>query len=110
MISQDKPNTHHLDNTVMRRSPNYRQVPNKKCTTFSKEPYDCVNYVGLLNTTLIHIIRIIPSLAIANNTVNYPPPKKNATLFIKETFDWVILSGLLRDYRKATCSTPTTHF
>ena len=64
MISQDKPNTHHLDNTVMRRSPKYRQVPNIKCATFKdtiKKPYDCVNYVELLNTTLIHIIRTIPS-------------------------------------------------
>ena len=62
MVSQDKTNTHHLDNTVMRRSQKYRQVP-----------------------------------------------PKNATLFNKEPLIWVILSGLLRDYRKATCSTLTTH-
>ena len=79
MISQDKPNTHHLDNTVMRRSPKYRQVPNKKCATFSKEPYDCVNYVELLNTTLIHMSWLtVSSSAQKQHTLESKKPLKGS--------------------------------
>ena len=42
-----------------------------------------------------------------HSTVKCP---KRAYYKEQKTLERAILSGLLRDYRKATCSTPTTHF
>ena len=42
-----------------------------------------------------------------HSTVKCPKPAYHKE---QKDFERAILSGLLRDYRKATCSTPTTHF
>ena len=42
-----------------------------------------------------------------HSTVKCPKPAYHKE---QKDFERALLSGMLRDYRKATCSTPTTHF
>ena len=69
-----------------------------------------VNLVGLAQglpqSHLQYTDDPLHNTVMTHSTVKYPKPAYHKG---QKTFERAILSGLLRDYRKATCSTPTTH-
>ena len=70
-----------------------------------------INFVGLAQglpqSYLQYTDNPLHNTVMTHSTVKCP---KQAYHKEQKNFERAILSGLLRDYRKATCSTPTTHF
>ena len=115
----------------MRYSLQYCQVPNNNTVATKIKPkilqnfthpfIICLNWLngkelrvnwaglaqGLPQSYLQYTNDPLNNTVMTHSTVKCPKPAYHKE---QKDFERAILSGLLRDYRKATCSTPTTHF